>query len=196
MWFNVKANDSNVSSRRLGISSHSHTVMQCHPISASLRCSSLSRSLFLRIFATRTPYSSSESCSTQNSQSHLPSSLLCRVWRCESFRHLPSVATPHCVHARSTHSQRCTFYTSSVPSPDAQATAYGSNDNGIPYSTVLCAQSFLASYSCFESLPYWLIAVVLRVYPYHFNASISSSIEQQTLSNNLYINSGSCISGI
>ena len=53
MWFSVKAIDSNVSSLSFGVSSHSHTVMQCQPIAASLRCSSLSRSLFLRIFATQ-----------------------------------------------------------------------------------------------------------------------------------------------
>ena len=53
MWFNVQTIDSNVSSHRLGVNSHSHTVMQCQPISASLRCSSLSLSLFLRILATQ-----------------------------------------------------------------------------------------------------------------------------------------------
>ena len=36
-----------------GFNSHSQTVMQCHPISANFRCSSLSRSLFLRIFASQ-----------------------------------------------------------------------------------------------------------------------------------------------
>lgn len=46
MWFSVNAIDSSVSSRFDGFSSHSHTVMQCQPIAASLRCSSLSRSLF------------------------------------------------------------------------------------------------------------------------------------------------------
>ena len=45
--------ESSVSSRFDGFSSHSHTVMQCQPICASLRCSSLSRSLFLRILATQ-----------------------------------------------------------------------------------------------------------------------------------------------
>ena len=53
MWFSVNAIDSSVSSRLLGFNSHSHTVIQCQPISANLRCSSLSRSLFLRIFATQ-----------------------------------------------------------------------------------------------------------------------------------------------
>ena len=53
IWFSVNAIDSSVSSRFFGVSSHSHTVMQCQPIAASLRCSSLSRSLFLRIFATQ-----------------------------------------------------------------------------------------------------------------------------------------------
>ena len=42
MWFSVNAIDSSVSSRFFGVSSHSHTVMQCQPIAASLRCSSLS----------------------------------------------------------------------------------------------------------------------------------------------------------
>ena len=53
IWFSVKAIDSSVSSRFEGFSSHSHTVMQCQPIAASWRCSSLSLSLFLRIFATQ-----------------------------------------------------------------------------------------------------------------------------------------------
>ena len=53
MWFSVNANASSVSSRFDGFSSHSHTVIQCHPISANFCCSSLSRSLFLRIFATQ-----------------------------------------------------------------------------------------------------------------------------------------------
>ena len=42
--------ESNVSSRFCGFNSHSHTVMQCHPMLASIRCSSRSRFLFLRIF--------------------------------------------------------------------------------------------------------------------------------------------------
>ena len=45
--------ESKVVSRFCGFSSHSHTVMQCQPISASFRCSSLSRSLFLRILFTQ-----------------------------------------------------------------------------------------------------------------------------------------------
>ena len=53
MWFIVNAIDSKVSSRFFGVSSHSHTVMQCQPIAASFFCSSLSRSLFHRIFATQ-----------------------------------------------------------------------------------------------------------------------------------------------
>ena len=53
IWFSVNAIESNVCSMTFGFSSHSQTVMQCHPISANLRCSSLSRSLFLRIFATQ-----------------------------------------------------------------------------------------------------------------------------------------------
>jgi len=53
IWFTVNAIESNVCSLCLGFNSHSQTVMQCQPISASLRCSSLSRSLFLRIFATQ-----------------------------------------------------------------------------------------------------------------------------------------------
>ena len=46
----VNARDFNVCSRTLGFNSHSHTVMQCHPIFASCRCSSLSLSLFRLIF--------------------------------------------------------------------------------------------------------------------------------------------------
>ena len=53
MWFRVNAIDSIVSSRFLEVSSHSQTVMLCQPILASLRCSSLSRSLFLLIFTTQ-----------------------------------------------------------------------------------------------------------------------------------------------
>ena len=53
MWFSVNAIDSKVSSRFDGLSSHSHTVIQCHPIAANCFCSSLSLSLFLRIFATQ-----------------------------------------------------------------------------------------------------------------------------------------------
>ena len=45
--------ESKVCSLYFGFNSHSHTVMQCQPIEASFRCSSLSRSLFLRIFATQ-----------------------------------------------------------------------------------------------------------------------------------------------
>ena len=44
IWFRVNAIDSSVSSRFDGFSSHSQTVMQCHPIAANFRCSSLSRS--------------------------------------------------------------------------------------------------------------------------------------------------------
>ena len=44
---------SNVSSRFFGFNSHSHIVMQCQPIAANLCCSSLSRSLFLRILFTQ-----------------------------------------------------------------------------------------------------------------------------------------------
>lgn len=46
----VKARDLNVCSLAIGFNSHSHTVMQCHPIFASFFCSSLSRSLFRLIF--------------------------------------------------------------------------------------------------------------------------------------------------
>lgn len=49
----VKANDFNVCSLTLGFNSHSHTVMQCQPIVANRFWSSLSLSLFLRIFATQ-----------------------------------------------------------------------------------------------------------------------------------------------
>ena len=42
-----------VCSRTAGANSHSHTVIQCQPISASFFFSSLSRSLFLRIFVTQ-----------------------------------------------------------------------------------------------------------------------------------------------
>ena len=49
----VNAMESSVSSRLEGFSSHSQTVMQCHPIEANARCSSRSRSLFLRIFSTQ-----------------------------------------------------------------------------------------------------------------------------------------------
>ena len=45
--------DSMVCSRTAGANSHSHTVIQCQPISASFFFSSLSRSLFLRIFVTQ-----------------------------------------------------------------------------------------------------------------------------------------------
>ena len=46
----VNARDFKVCSLTFGFSSHSHTVMQCHPIFANLFCSSLSRSLFRLIF--------------------------------------------------------------------------------------------------------------------------------------------------
>ena len=45
--------ESNVTSRFDGFNSHSQIVMQCHPMLASVRCSSRSRSLFRRIFATQ-----------------------------------------------------------------------------------------------------------------------------------------------
>lgn len=53
MWFSVNAIEFKVSSRFAGFNSHSHTVMQCQPMAASFFCSSLSRSLFLRILATQ-----------------------------------------------------------------------------------------------------------------------------------------------
>ena len=45
--------ESKVCSLYFGFISHSHTVTQCQPIVASFFCSSLSRSLFLWIFATQ-----------------------------------------------------------------------------------------------------------------------------------------------
>ena len=42
--FSVYSSDCSVALRLSLASSHSHTVMQCHPISDNLRCSSLSRS--------------------------------------------------------------------------------------------------------------------------------------------------------
>lgn len=99
MWFSVNAIDSKVSSRFFGVSSHSHTVMQCQPIAASLFCSSLSRSLFLRIFATQNSLfvfgilQHSELSITSNifhlpsALSHHPSSLFHLT---SSILHLPS----------------------------------------------------------------------------------------------------------
>lgn len=46
----VNARAFNVCSLTFGFSSHSHTVIQCHPIFANCRCSSLSRSLLRLIF--------------------------------------------------------------------------------------------------------------------------------------------------
>ena len=53
MLFRVCTKERRVCSRLAGFRSHSHTVMQCQPISASLFCSSLSRSMFLVIFFTQ-----------------------------------------------------------------------------------------------------------------------------------------------
>ena len=51
IWFRVNAKESNVCSFFLEVSSHSHTVMQCQPMAARSCSSSISRSLFLLIFA-------------------------------------------------------------------------------------------------------------------------------------------------
>ena len=64
----------------------------------------------------------------------------------------------------------------------------------IPYSTTHAAQSSRASCSCHESPPYSCAAVQEKSYP--FNASMTSSIEQHTPSNSLYISSGSWRSGM
>jgi len=49
----VVARQLSVASRVSGLSWHSHTVMQCHPILDSRTCTSLSRSWFLTIFFTQ-----------------------------------------------------------------------------------------------------------------------------------------------
>ena len=115
----------------------------------------------------RTPDSYSESCNTNYSLFVLHYSLL---------------ATPHSVHARSTHSRRCKSYTSSAPSQDAQAISESSAYSGIPSSTAPCAQSSQASYPSLGSPPCYYAVVLQRAYPYHFNASNSAKI---LLHNNL-----------
>ena len=92
----------------------------------------------------KSPGSSWEFCNTQNYQ---------------------AFACPPGGHAKSNHSQRCTFYISSAPSPDDQATAYGSAYIEILFSTTLCAQSSPASCPSTESLPYYCAVGVSRVYP-------------------------------
>lgn len=51
--FRVYTSDFKVASRLCGFSSHSQMVIKCHPISASFFSSSISRSWFLRIFASQ-----------------------------------------------------------------------------------------------------------------------------------------------
>ena len=47
----VNASDSSVCSLTAGFNWHSHTVIQCHPIEARRRCSSMSRARLRAIFA-------------------------------------------------------------------------------------------------------------------------------------------------
>ena len=51
IWFNVYSSDVSVCSRLSVFSSHSHTVMQCHPMAASSCCTLLSRCLLRFILA-------------------------------------------------------------------------------------------------------------------------------------------------
>lgn len=51
IWFKVYSSDVSVCSRLSAFSSHSHTVMQCHPMAASSCCTLLSRCLLRFILA-------------------------------------------------------------------------------------------------------------------------------------------------
>ena len=92
----------------------------------------------------RTPGSSSESCSTQNSLF--------------SIVHYQFVALPHGVRARSIRSQRCKSCTFASRCLASLAAVDGSADSGSHDSTAICAQPFPALCPCRGWLPCWLSA--------------------------------------
>ena len=101
----------------------------------------------------------SESCNTPSSQCCHPSYILHQ--------------TSPCVHARSTHSQRCTSYTSSAPSLDVPAAVCSSAYSGIPYSTIHAAQSSPASYPSSGLPPCYCVVAEGYGYPYLIIFSVS-----------------------